>query len=449
MSRFMKIFVSILLLAVFSLGMVLPAQAFEVRSDDRITIAASEVVEDDLYLAGEVIVVDGTVKGDLIAAGQTIIINGTVEGDLLAAGRDIIINGTVRDDARIFGAAFLIGENATIGDDLVGGGGSLETLAGSKIGGDLVMGCGQALLAGEVSGKAWVGSSAIELRGAIGGDAVFALGRIENENQRMGPMVFDPEQTITVPSLMTGMRFGPDARIDGKLEYIASRDLSVPAAVAAGGFVRTEPVYSEDELREIRHMNRTPLEKALDSSLDAIRSMVGLILAGLLLLWLAPSLLVNLSATIQRKPAASLGWGVMAYATFLFSLLLILFLMIVGGIIFGALTLGGLSATVIASGLLALFGLSMGFVLFTAFVSKLAISLLAGKLILGKLNPKVAQNKFWPLAIGIILFAILQALPVIGLVTQVITVLIGLGAAWILLDEWRKQRQNLAEAETA
>jgi cytoskeletal protein CcmA (bactofilin family) len=440
MSRFMQIFFSVLLLAVFTLGLALPAQAFDGRTDDRITIPAGEVVEDDLYLAGEVIVVDGTIKGDLIAAGQTIIINGTVEGDLLAAGRDVIINGTVRDDARIFGAAFLIGENAVIGDDLVGGGGSLETRSGSKIGGDLVMGCGQALLAGDVTGKAWIGSSAIELRGAIGGDAVFALGRIENENQRMGPMIFDPEQTITVPSLMTGLKFGPDARIDGKLEYITNRDLNVPESVAAGGFVRTEPIYSEDELREIRQASRTPVEQALSAGIDVIRSMASLILVGLLMLWIFPSLLVNMSATIQRKPLPSLGWGVVAYATFFFSLLVILFLMIVGGILLGALTLGGLSASVIVSGLLAIFGISVGFVLFTTFVTKLAISLLAGKLILEKLNPQLAEHKFWPLALGIILFAVLQALPIVGILVQIATVLLGLGALWLLLDGWRKAR---------
>jgi hypothetical protein len=214
----------------------------------------------------------------------------------------------------------------------------------------------------------------------------------------------------------------------------------VPESVAAGGFVRTEPIYSEDELREIRQASRTPVEQALSAGIDVIRSMASLILVGLLMLWIFPSLLVNMSATIQRKPLPSLGWGVVAYATFFFSLLVILFLMIVGGILLGALTLGGLSASVIVSGLLAIFGISVGFVLFTTFVTKLAISLLAGKLILEKLNPQLAEHKFWPLALGIILFAVLQALPIVGILVQIATVLLGLGALWLLLDGWRKAR---------
>jgi hypothetical protein len=441
MSRFTQILFSAFLLTILALGLALPARAFDGRADDRITILESEVIDDDLYLAAEIIIIDGVIKGDLIAAGQTIIINGTVEGDLLAAARDIIINGVIGDDARIFGAALLVGENAVIVDDLVGGGGSLETRPGSKIGGDLVMGNGQSLLAGDVAGKVMLGGSAVELRGTIGGDAVFALGRVENESPHMGPMVFGPDQTITIPSLTTGLKFGPDARIDGQLEYIASRDLNVPASVAAGGVVRTEPIYSEDELREIRQASRTPAEKVLDAGVDVIRDMASLILVGLFLLWLFPSLLGNMSAIIQRKPLPSLGWGVVAYATFFFSLLVVLLLMVVGGILFGALTLTGLSVTVIVSGLLALLGLSAGFALLTIFVAKLAVSMLGGKLILEKLNPQMAEHKFWPLALGAILFAILQALPVIGILAQITTVLLGLGAVWLLFSDWWRNRQ--------
>lgn len=441
-----RILFSAMLLTLLTLSIALPVRAFEERTGDTITIAADEVLEDDLYVAAETVIVDGTIKGDLIIGAQTIIINGTVEGDLLAGARDITINGTVQDDARIFGAAFLIGENAVIGDDLVGAGGSLETEPGSKIGGDLVMGNGQNLLAGDLAGNAKLGTGAIELRGSIGGDAVFALGNMKNEGQQMGPMIFGPEQTITIPNLAVGLKFGPDAKIDGKLEYVADRDLDVPTSIASGGITRTEPIYSEDELREIRRANRTPAESALDASIDVIRTIATLIIVGLFLGWLFPSLLGKLSATIQQKPLPSLGWGVVTYATFFFSLLVIIFVMVLGGVVFGLLTLGGLSGAVVVSGLLALFGVSVGFVLLTAFVTKIAVSLLGGKLILEKINPGLAENKFWPLALGVTLYAILQVIPVLGILTEILVVLLGLGALWLLIAEWRKNRQITAAA---
>ena len=444
MSRTTRILFSAMLLALLTLSIALPARAFEERTGDTITIAADEILEDDLYAAAETIIVDGVIKGDLIAGAQTIIINGTVEGDLLVGARDVIINGTIQDDARIFGAAFLIGENAVIGDDLLGGGGSLETRPGSKIGGDLLMGSGQNLLAGDIAGDAKLGTGAIELRGKIGGDAVFALGKVENEGQKMGPMSFDPEQTITMPNLAVGLTFGPDAEIGGKLEYIADRDLGVPASIASGGVTRTEPVYDEEELREMHRENRTQSELVLDASIDAVRTIASLIIVGLFLAWVFPTLLGKMGATIQEKPFPSLGWGTIAWAAFLFSLLIIIFMMVMGGIIFGLLTLSGLSAAVIVSGVLALFGTSVGFVMLTAFVTKIAVSLLGGKLILEKVNPKLAEHKFWPLALGVVLYAILSAIPVLGILVNIVVVLLGLGALWILFTDWWKNRQLTA-----
>lgn len=441
MSRTTRIFSSVFLLALIALGIAMPVRAFEDRSGDKIIIGADEVITDDLYVGAETVIVDGVIQGDLIVGAQTVIVNGTVEGDFMAGARDIIINGTVQDDARIFGAAFLLGENAVIGDDLMGAGASLETQPGSQIGGDLVMGNGQNLLAGNVDGNATIGTGAIELRGRIGGDAVFALGKVENEGQKMGPMTFDPEQEITIPNLNIGLTFGPDSEIGGSLEYIADRDLNVPASIAGGGIKRSEPVYSEDELKEIKRANRTPGEKALDASVDVVRNIATLLLVGLFLGWAFPTMLVKLGAQIQQKPLPSLGWGVVSYAAFWFGLLVVLFVMILGSVIFGILTLGGLSGTIIISGLLTIFGMIVSFVLVTAFVTKIVISLLGGKLILAKINPALSEHKFWPLLLGVTLYAILQALPIIGVLTQIAVALLGLGAIWLLVAEWRKNQK--------
>ena len=441
MSRITRISFSALLLTLLTLSIALPARAFDGRTGDSIIVAAGETVEDDLYAAAETVIIDGVVKGDLIVGAQTVIINGTIEGDLIAGARDVIINGTIKDDARIFGAAFLLGEKAVIGDDLIGAGGSLETRPGSTIGGDLVMGNGQNLLAGNISGNAQLGTGAIELRGSIGGDAVFALGRMENEGQRMGPMAFGPDQGITTPPLVVGLKFGPDARIGGKLEYVADRDLRVPASVASGGITRTEPVYGEDELREIRRQNPTMAQRLTDTSLDIVRNVASLILVGLLLAWLFPTLLEKLGTNIQTKPLPSLGWGLVSWAAFFFSLLVIIFVMVIGGIIFGLLTLGGLSFAVIWTGLLAMFGLSVSFTLVAAFVTKVAVSLLAGKLILAKLAPSLAEHKFWPLALGVLLYALLRAIPILGGLLELLVILFGLGALWLMVVEWQKNRQ--------
>ena len=89
MSRFNKHFlwIGVLLLA---LALVAPtAQAAEPRTGERVTIAANETVNDDVYLFGSDVIVDGTVHGDVVTAAQTVIINGTVDGSVWAAGSSI------------------------------------------------------------------------------------------------------------------------------------------------------------------------------------------------------------------------------------------------------------------------------------------------------------------------------------------------------------------------
>ena len=49
-------------------------------------IGKDEVINDDLFVGGATVTVDGTVNGDLITMGQTVVINGKVTGDVLTAG---------------------------------------------------------------------------------------------------------------------------------------------------------------------------------------------------------------------------------------------------------------------------------------------------------------------------------------------------------------------------
>ena len=93
--------------------------AVETRSGQEVVIGPDEVVEDDLYVAANEVVVDGTIEGDLVAFGRSVTVNGTVEGDLIAAGQTVEVGGTVEDDARIAGQALLLGGGASVGDDLL------------------------------------------------------------------------------------------------------------------------------------------------------------------------------------------------------------------------------------------------------------------------------------------------------------------------------------------
>jgi hypothetical protein len=159
---------------------------------------------------------------------------------------------------------------------------------------------------------------------------------------------------------------------------------------------------------------------------------------------LAPIFLNAVSGQIQAQTWPSLGWGAIAWAAFFFALLLIVIVMIAGGIIFGVLTLGGISGTIIWLGILSLFALIVLFVLATAYVSKIVVGAALGKWILGKTNPALAAHKFWPMILGVTLIAIVIALfrfPLVplgffGWLINFVVVLFGLGALWL----WGRER---------
>jgi len=421
-SKFLSIFSLIALLA---LTFATPAQAFDGRSGDNVEIKAGEVIEDDVYVTANNFVLDGTVKGDLIVFGQTITINGTVEGDLIAAGQSIIINGTVTDDARIAGALLQIGKTAIIGSDVVAGGASLEAQKGSAIDGELVVGAGQTLLDGKISGDVLAGTGALELNGEFGGDVNAQVGNPEEGGPP--PSMYMSQSGINFPTVKPGLNIADGAKIKGNLEYTQSKDIKIPANAVSGKVTRTEPVVDPAQQK----VQPTPAQKAMTWTFNLLRTIVTLIVFGLLLGWLAPMFIKGLMEKVQTQPAASLGWGLVAYAAFFFALLVILVAMIAGGILFGVLTLGGMSGTIIWLGILALFAMTIGFVLVTVFLTKITVAWLGGKLILARINPALAEHKVWPLVIGVVIIALIVALPFVGWLFGMLIMFIGLGALWI------------------
>jgi cytoskeletal protein CcmA (bactofilin family) len=432
--KFLSVF-SLLILLILTFAV--PAQAFDGRSGENVVIKKDEVVEDDLYVTANTFTLDGTVKGDLIVFGSVITINGTVEGDLIAAGQSVVINGKVMDDARIAGAVLQIGDKASIGDDLISAGASLEAKDGSKVGGELVVGAAQALLAGDVANDVLAGAGALELRGQFGGDVKAEVGDPNQDGGGPPISMFMPQNKVSVPNVTPGLTIAEGAKIKGAFEYTQSKDIKIPAGSVGGKVKRNEPVVDP----AIVEVKPTPAQAAMTWTFNLLRTIATLIIFGLLLGWLAPMFMKTLMEKLQTKPLASLGWGVVAYAAFFFALLIIIVVMVIGGALFGALTLSGISATIIWVGILLIFALAIGFVLATAFVAKIVVAWLCGKLIFSRVNPAMAESKFIPLILGVIILAVLMALPFAGWIFSLLAIFIGLGAIWMWGNEiWQARK---------
>jgi len=430
-----KVFSVFALITILALTIATPAAAFDGRSGEKVVIKEGEVIDDDLYITAAEVILDGTVKGDLIVFGGTIHVNGTVEGDLIAAGQAVVINGSVADDARIAGAGLQLGEKASIGDDLVAAGASLEVKDGSTIGGELVYGGAQALLAGDVAGDVLVGTAALELSGSFGGN-VQAYVDVTEDSESAPPMnMYMTNMPISIPSVQPGLTIADGAEIAGNLEYTSTKDLPIPGGAVGGEVMRTAPEITAEEA----YAKPTAAQKVGNWALGMLRTMVTLIVFGLLLGWLFPAFMKALPETVKAQPWASLGWGAITWAAFFFGLLAIVLVMILGGMIFGLLTLGGLSGTIIWLGILALFGLTVLFVLVTSYLTKIVVSELVGKWILGKAKPALTEHRFWPMIVGVVALVLVIGLfsfPLIpigffGWLINFAVILCGLGALWI------------------
>jgi len=98
------------LFASMSMLLVIPrplhAQDFHVdMKDDKhksLEVKKDEVLHKDLYFAGSLLRIDGTVDGDVYAIAQEVDVTGTVTGDLIFLGRSTRISGHVEGNVRGF-----------------------------------------------------------------------------------------------------------------------------------------------------------------------------------------------------------------------------------------------------------------------------------------------------------------------------------------------------------
>jgi cytoskeletal protein CcmA (bactofilin family) len=415
-SRGRPIIIATLLLALVALFAATPAQAADTRGGDQVVIGREEVIAGDLYAAGNTVTIDGTVKGDVVAVGGQIVVNGTIEGDLLAAGQAVIVNGAVNDDVRAGGQAIMLGPGARVGGDLAVGGMSLENQSGSVVKGDLLAGAFQALLAGEIGQNVRGGMNRLALRGSVGGDVDVSV----SGEAGASPVQFSPAGQTPMPTVPPNLTLSNTARIGGKLIYQSTGAATIdPAAQVAGGVAYTQVAAAQAE---------TPAPGI--AWLPYLRRLAGLLLVGLLLLWLVPAWTRRMADSVEAQPLPNLAWGLVAFVAFVAAVIAILILTIALAIAFGYMTLGGLVALIISMGLLIDAALVVGYIAFAGYVAAIVVAFMAGRWLLRKTQPAWAEQPIVPLAVGVLLYVILTAIPWLGTLIGLVVTLLALGALW-------------------
>ena len=368
------------------LGWTASAQAADFRSGKgRQEITG--LVQDDVYVSGETIVVPGVVSGDVIAFGRRVEVGGTIGGSVLTGAESVEISGNVGQSARV--GVRSVEVTGSVGGDLLAGAQSVLLSEQSVIGRDLLLGAQEVEINGQVRNVKG-GARSLTINGSVKGDV-----EVDVEN----------------------LTLGRGARIEGDLIYTSQDE----ARVRPGGTVlgRTER----------RNPRPETVRDAGDYVVELLRSLVGPIILGVLLLWLVPGPFLATAQALRSAPLASLGVGVVALVLVPF---LVLFLFILASI-----TGAGFSVPLALAGVF----------IVLLFLARLIVGLALGGLILrlGKGSPEPSVLKaVLALIVGIVLLALLSLVPVLGGIVSVLVITLALGAALVALIRWRRGQDAVA-----
>lgn len=241
--------------------------AAAVTTGDALTIGAGEVVEDDVYLFGDVVTINGLVKGDAIVFCREAIIDGTIEGSLLVFAETIRIDGEILGTAR---------------------GGANSIFFSGTTSRDLMMAANTLSVSGKVGQDLFGAGNSITVTGSIGRDVLASMNRL----------VIDAPVGGNINAYTSDLVFGPRAIVNGAITYTSSNEASIDDdAVISGQVKRLDP----------------PAEQAFSSPgrsiWSFIRPILSLLALALLMILLFPGLTKGTAGMIGEKTGQSAGYG--------------------------------------------------------------------------------------------------------------------------------------------
>jgi hypothetical protein len=426
--------VSWALLVPFVAIVATPSFGAEFRADAKVVVKSDEVIEDDLYACGEVVVIEGTVKGDVIAAGRSIEVKGTVEGDLIAVGQGVLIDGRVTDDVRIAGQVLKVSKSGYIGGDLLAAGYSLESESGSSISADTLYAGYQALLAGKV-GRNLRGSMAnCQLDGEVVGN-VWA--EVEGD-EPIPPQAFGQPPPIPIPDVRRGFKIGQEAKIGGKLTYrsIGQADIANPQAIVGG----VEHLAVAPKQQGPAPQKPGPEQLAL----ERLRGFAPAALVGLLTVLLVPIWTTEMAANLRFRPGLCLVGSIVGFFGFFVLLAAIVGITIAAMVVFGGMGLNDLTFTSLGLGVFGSISVTGLFWFALSFLAPTLVAVFVGRL--------VGRSPSFPTIaaylIGLVLVALLWSIPHAGFWIATVLVALGFGSFCVWLVAGPPEKLEMARAAT-
>jgi len=378
-------------LVIFSLLLLaLPVAVFAAGNqvDQSIQINKDEIVDGNLIKVGNIINIEGAVKGDVILAGNSIRISGPVAGDVIVAGNSVRILGPVEGSVRVVGSTVEI--TGEVKHNVWVAGSSVVLAKESLVGWDVFAAAGSVEIRGKVGGNVSVGTGTLVVSNEIGKNLTTAA---------------DAEGQVILES---------GAKINGDLTYKAARDEQLVIKEGATVAGKTE----RQALSKGHQADRKDFGPVL--FLFKIISFFGLLIVGLALVTLIPKKLLVVKDEMIKRPARSLGWGLVYLVVTPVIVVLLMFTVI---------------------------GIPLAIVIVPLYLVVLYLSKVLAGLALGTLAVDwLTKNKYhgsliWPLALGLLILIVVSSLPIFGWLIGLLITLWAFGAVIQvkkdIIAEWR------------
>ncbi len=305
----------------------------------------------------------------------------------MGAGRTVTITGEVRDNAMAFGQSVLLDEGRIGGDFLAMG---EIVLIDGEVAGDVYAGCKELRVTsrGVIHGNLYIGAETLIIDGLVAGTLQGGANNIRI-NSELGGGEIEIGRTGELV-------LGADAFINGDLRYRASSEADIHESATLTGELEFSPYAPGANIN-----GGFSLKFFLWSWVAAM--IVGLVLLKIAGPWMRAS-----TASLSEKSGMALAWGVL----FLLVAPLVLLLVMI--------TVVGLPLGILGA-------IAYGVALYLA---SLPISLWLGDWLLRKIG-RPAPGAFLSLSLGLLLYNILGAIPILGTLVVIATLILGLGGMFL------------------
>ena len=304
----------------------------------------------------------------------------------------------------IDGIAATIVIRGTVIGDVSGAAGSVRIADTGTVGGDLDVSTGSVVVDGVVDGNAQIGAGSFEMTesGRIGGDLEAGAGYVRVDGGVDG----------TVRAGGASVAIGPNANVGEEFRYDAEEFTQSPDAVVGGGVVR-DPNLGADESESG--------DSIAPPWFGTVYSLGASLLFGVVLLAAFPRFSGTVATRVVEDPARSAVVGVAALVAVPIALVLI------------GITVIGIPLTLIGIAL---------------FVLGIWVAVVYGKYAVGRWAiGLVDQDSRWlALFVGLVGFAVLGLMPILGSLIELLVFLVGLGALVLALGRSYQGAKTAAKA---